>query len=355
MKSLLILLFLAAPVLATPAVSTLTLVNDPIPGQPGKFYSVLDITLSGPNVTPSSTTTTLSGTVTAAFNVDNAFGETSELTLSNGNITATDFSLSGTVIFFGFSFGSYTADATNLGATLFTTQAPGYVTSFNGEFAASQHKFSINQGSVTGAAAGQNFNEIFTPGTPFEGSGSGLGSVTLTPTSSNATYQNYDVVVILPGVSITDTITAGTSPTTVTADVTGTGDIKAIGTLQVPFSEYLAWTIAQGIPGAPGQDDANHDGLPNALAWAFGLDATTNASADRPSVTTSHGFEFNIPGSGSVAQIRLQRSTTLGSWADVPVNRISLNSNPLLIGSSGTITVAPSGDPVEFFRLKVEE
>lgn len=351
MKSLLTLPFFAAHAFAIPVISNLTLVNDPIPGQPGKFYSVMDVTLSGPDITTSTTTTTLSGTVEAALDIDNTLGETSELTLGNGNITASDFSLSGSVLFSGFPIGTYNVNATNLAANLFTTIPPGSVTSSTGEFAASQHKFSINQGGITGTASGQAINETFSPSNPFEGIGNGQGSVTLTPTTSDSLYQNYDITVILPGVSISDTITAGTT-ITVTANATGTGDIKATGTLQVPLSEYLAWTIDQGIPGAPGQDDANHDGLPNALAWAFGLDSTTNASGDRPSVTPARGFQFALPVSGSAAEIRLQRSTILSGWADVPVNRISVSSNPLPIGSSGTITVSPSGDPTEFFRLE---
>jgi hypothetical protein len=354
MKPLFPFLFLSTPVLAIPAVTTLTLVNDPIPGQPGKHYGVLDVGISGAGITPSTTTTTLSGTVEAAFDVDNTLGGTSELTLGNGNITATDFSLSGSVLLFGSPIGPYHADATNLAATLFTSTPPGAVTPANGGFAASQHKFSIRQGGVTGAAAGQTFNETFSPSNPFEGIGSGQGSVILTPTTSDAIYQNYDVAVFLPGIVITDTITAG-STITFTANVTGTGDVKATGTLQVPLNEYLAWTIAQGIPGAPGQGDANQDGLPNALAWAFGLDAATNASAGLPAITSSHGFQFEIPGSGSVAGIRLQRSNSLGGWADVPANRISMPFNPLPIGTSGTIIVSPSGDSSEFFRLKVGE
>jgi hypothetical protein len=349
MKLLPAILLLTMPAHAIPSGTTLTLVNDPIPGQPGKFYGVLDITISGASISTDTTTTTLSGTVDAAFNVNPASGETSELTLSNGDISASDFSLSGSVL----SFSSYNANATNLTATLFTSTPPGSVVPQSGEFAASQHKFSIQQGTVTGVAAGQPFNEAFTPSSPFEGIGNGQGAVSLTPTTSDAIYQNYDVTVILPGVTITDTITAGTF-ITVTADVTGTGDIKATGSLQVPHTEYLAWTIEQGIPGAPGDGDANHDGVPNALAWALGLGANVNASANLPSVTPSNGLQFEIPGSGSIAEIRLQHSTTLGGWADVPVNRLSLPLNPFPIGSSGMITVSPSGSPTGFFRLKVD-
>lgn len=353
MKFLPAIFLLAMPVHAIPAGTTLTLVNDPIPGQPGKFYGVLDISISGASISTDTTTTTLSGTVDAAFNVNPASGETSELTLSNGIISASDFSLSGNVLLFGNVIGVYNAVATSLAATLLTSVPPGTVIPASGGFAASQHKFSIQQGTVTGAAAGQNFNEAFTPSSPFEGSGNGQGSVTLTPTTSDAIYQNYDITVILPGLTITDTITAGTT-ITVTANVRGTGDIKATGSLQVPHTEYLAWTVEQGIPGAPGAGDANQDGLPNALAWAFGLGANVNASANLPSVTPSKGLQFEIPSSGNIAEIRLQHSTTLGGWADVPVNRLSLPLNPFPIGSSGMITVSPSGSPAEFFRLKVE-
>ena len=58
---------------ARPASTVLTLQTDPIPGYPGKSYWVLDVVVSGPNITTSTTTTTLSGTVTDETHVEDVY------------------------------------------------------------------------------------------------------------------------------------------------------------------------------------------------------------------------------------------------------------------------------------------
>lgn len=341
---------LVQPLRGVVAEASLTLVKEAVPGKPGKFYGVMDIAISGAGLTRSTAVTELTGTVSARLDVDHALGGTSELTLRNGRIRASDFSLAGRA----FVFFSYNAVARNLAATLSTVSPPGVVAVTSGAFAAAQHRFTVDEGTVAGTAAGETFNQTFSEANPFEGPGSGQGIVSLTRVSADAIYQTYRVEVVLPGVSISDTITAGTVAS-VTATVTGTGDIKARGTVRVPRSDYLAWTVEQGLPGVAGDADENGDGIANALAWALRLPLNGPvAQVDAPRMTPEGGFTFKIPTGGSPAEIRLQHSTTLGNWVDLPAQRISRVGNPLPVGSAGVIQVPPVGQAAEFFRLAVD-
>lgn len=342
-------LLLASPVLAVPASTTLTLVNEP-------GFNVLDIVVSGPNITTSTTQSNLTGTVVAALDVDNAFGETSELTLSNGVIAGSDFSASGTASVL-FVTGPYQLNASNLAGTFSTITPPGSVASSTGEFAANQHRFIINQGNVNGSALGQNLSETFSPQNPFQSNGSGIGTVTLTPAGTTANGFLYQVVVVVPGISVSDSIVVGSPPISTTVTVTGTGTIKAAGTIEVPRSAFVAWTLAQGIPGAAIHGDANQDGVPNGIAWAMGLGAMDSAASVMPRVTTDQpaGFEIPCPAGGTKAPLFIEASDAMGIWTEIPSGRCSTGSNPLPIGTAGTVLISPSGDAREFLRLRVEE
>lgn len=342
----LLLILLSVGATARPVSTVLTLQNDPIPGQPGKTYGVLDIAVSGFGISTSTTTTTLSGVVTAGFDV--VSGQTSELTLSNGVIAATDFSASGTVTL----GGNYTLDAQGLSGTFETPNPPGVVTAASGLFNANQHRFAVTSGTVQGSALGQNIFEEFTELEPFEGVGSGTGSVTLTPTGSSAVYDSYDVVVIVPGISVTDSITVVTILGSTTVTVTGTGSIKAVGTLDVPKSDYLAWTLAEGAPGASGQADANGDGVPNAIAWALGL-GLMDSARDHVLRPANGGYELQLPVGGTVAPIHVEGSDLSSAFVPLAPGRLSAGVNPLPPGSTGLITLGRVAG--EFVRLSVGE
>ncbi|MCP5534355.1 MAG: hypothetical protein H7A48_14385 [Akkermansiaceae bacterium] len=344
----LLFLLLASPAMAIPASTTLTLVNEP-------GFNVLDITVSGPNITTSTTQSTLTGTVTATLDVDNDLGQTSELTLSDGVVAGSDFTASGTASV-SFFTGPYQLNATNLAGTFFTFSPPGTVTPATGEFAASQHRFVINQGDVEGTALGQTTFTTFSEENPFEGAGSGTGTVTLTPAGTTASGFLYQIVVVVPGVNVSDSITVGSTFTT-TVTVSGTGTIKAEGTIEVPRSAFTAWALAEGVPGASIDGDANHDGVPNGIAWAMGLGAMDSALAAVPRVAglPSPGFEIPCPPGGTRAPITIQVSDSLGNWTNVPAARCSAGVNPLPAGTAGTVWVSASGTPREFLRLRVTE
>jgi len=343
MKALLALsLGLISPLFALPASTTLTLVSDP------SFNKVTVTVNPGPGLSDTETTT-LTGTVQAAFNINPATGKTSELTLTNGRANGTNMTFSKNIF-----VAAYTITVSNLSAAIETLVPPGVVTPATGVFAANQHGFEIDQGTIIGNTSGiignNPINESFTPQNPASGTGTGDGSVTLVHTGDTGMFRNYTVTATLP-VLISDTFLAGT----ISVAITATGTVKATGTVQVPKSEYVAWTIAQNIPNAPFNGDANNDGVANGLVWALGLNANSNPRPylPRPNPAVPGGFLVPLPPGGTAAPILIQTSPILELWT--PATSVSPVANPIPTGTSGNVTIAPDASPKRFLRLLVNE
>lgn len=345
-------LALVSPILAVPGTSSLTLVSE---SGFNKLTITIDPQVSGIPVSLASTsTTTLTGSLIAELDSDPLTGKTRELTLHDGRVNGTPLRFTKSVFPFGKIYDFLIED---ISAAIFTLSPPGLVTLATGDFAADQHAFSIDQGHITGVVnvPGEDpvtIDQSFTSETAMQGTGSGTGSIILTPIPSlePELYRNFDVVLTMP-VALDDTFADGDPPIRFTAN----GTIKATGKVQVALSDYLAWTMKHGIRGASGGDDSNHDGISNAMAWALGLDATQKADLFllKPNPSVPSGFLLSTP--PTLAPIRVQCSTLLGDWTDVPSARLSSGTNPIPAGSSGLITIAPSEKPTEFLRLKVDE
>lgn len=345
-----LILLMASRMLAAPAMTSLTLVDEP-------GYNTLQITVSGQYLSTSHSQSKLTGTVQAWLDVDHQAVTTRELTLFNGVIAGSDFSASGTASSFGFPLGTYQLSASGLAGTFFTILPPGTVSAATGTFNAAQHRFVIDQGNVTGNALGQTYQSAFNSQNPFAGTGSGTGTVTLAQAGSDADSILYQVVVTVPGVSVSDSMVVGNPPLTSTVTVTGTGTIKASGIIDVPRSAYRAWTIREGIQGAPFAGDANSDGVPNAIAWAMGLGSAQSAGPFLPRVTTADPPEFEIPfpSGGSRAPVWIEVAETPGVWTTLPPEDCSEGLNPLPAGTLGTVRVAANGASRRFIRLRTEE
>jgi len=339
MKALLTLaLGLIPPLAAIPTNTTLTLVNDP-------NFNKVTVTVDPGSGLDDTDVTTLTGTVQAFFDVNPANGQTTELTLVNGRANGTNMNFRR-----GFSFLGYNINVTNLSTALNTISPPGMVTPATGSFAANQHRFYIDQGTISGTAFGAAVNEAFTPLNPASGTGNGDGTVVLTAAGISGIYRNYSVTATFP-VSIADTFLAGTTSVAITAS----GTVKATGTLQVPRTEYLAWTIAQNIPNAPFNGDPNGDGVSNGLLWALGLNANSNPLPylPRSNPAVPGGFIVPLPPGGTGGPILIQSSPHLGSWA--PATAVAPVANPIPTGTRGNVTIAPDGSPRRFVRLLVTE
>jgi hypothetical protein len=332
-------LALISPLAAIPASTTLTLVN-----QPG--YNRITVKVDPGSGLDDTEVTTLTGTVQAFFDINPTNGQTSEFTLLNGRANGTNMTFSRSV----FLVPVYTVNITNLSAAINTISPPGVVTPATGLFAASQHRFDIDQGSISGTAFGNQVNESFTPENPASGTGNNNGSVVLVHTGDSGIFRNYTVTATLP-VAINDSFVSGTN----TVNVTGNGTVRASGTVQVPRTEYLAWTLDQGIPNAPFAGDPNGDGVSNGLLWALGLNANSNPLPylPRPNPAQPGGFIVPLPPGGSGAPILIQSSPNLGTWG--PAGAVGPVANPVPAGTSGNVTVAPDGSPKRFIRLQVTE
>ena len=345
MKPILLLwLGLIAPLAAIPANTTLTLISDPV-------FNKITVKVDPGSSLDDTDVTTLTGTVQAFMDINPANGQTTELTLVNGRANGTNMNFARTA---PFNLASYNINVTNLSTAIYTIAPPGVVTPATGQFAADQHRFEIDQGTISGTTSGlignNTINESFSPTNPATGTGTGTGTVVITATGDTGMYRNFTVTATLP-VSITDTFLAGTTSVAITA----TGTVKATGTVQVPKTEYLAWTIGQGIPNAPFNGDANNDGIANGLVWALGLNANTDPRPflPRPNPAVPGGFIVPLPGSGTAAPILIQSSPQLASWA--PAASVAPVANPIPTGTNVNVTIAPDASPDRFIRLLVNE
>ncbi|MGB6220354.1 hypothetical protein [Haloferula sp.] len=334
----LFLLLLVPPVFAIPASTTLTLVE----GEPGFNTLTIRVDPDTPISLADTETTILSGSVIADFDVDPATGKTSEFTLREGRATTSPLNFSRSFLGLG-----YNVSGNQLSAAIVTPDPPGTVEPETGEFDASQHSFEIDQGSITGTALGSPVDLTLSPEDPFIGSGSGTGTITLTPDGNSGIFLKFSVAVTLP-IAIDDNFDGGG----VNVAITAAGTLKATGTLEVPKSEYLAWTLAEGITGADGQADANGDGVPNAIVWALGLGALDDAR-NFVLKTANGAYEIQLPPTGTIAPITIQGSDLFSAWTPVSANRISSSLNPIPPASTGLITISRIAD--EFLRLKVDE
>lgn len=326
-------ILLLTPAFAVPASSQLTLVDEP-----GANTLLVEL---DPGAFASDDSTTLTGSVTADLEVDPDTGEVSAIGLRDGRVDGTDMSFSE-----GFGSLGYDLVVRDFSAAVFTPDPLQPVSPSSGDFDASLHRFRVDQGTITGEALGQAVDESFSD-EPVTGDGGGTANLSLTETGTSELHVTFDVVLTLP-VAVNDSFDADGTPVNVTAD----GTIKAAGTIDVPKSDYLAWTIAGGIDGADAGADANGDGIPNALAWAAGFEVDADARAVMPRANADGSFTFEVP--ETRGDIILLASDDLATWEPVLFERISTLFNPLQPGTSGEVTVDPSGNPAEFLRLRVD-
>ena len=338
-----ILVLAAASALpAIPVGTTLVLTSEPA-------YNVLTVTLD-PVVgfdLSSTDSSRMTGSIQVLLDIDPVAATTPILTMVEGRTYGTDLR-------FRRSFFPSGYDMTFRGASAFiqTPAPPGMVTPATGLFAANQYRFDIDQGVLSGTALGNPVSQTFTPEAPSSGLGTGSGSILLTSLGDSGLFRNFDVLVTIPvsngGSFLSDTITV---------NVNASGTIRALGTVQVPRTPYLDWTIRQNQPGAPFHTDPEGDGIPHGLLWALGLSAPDDPRPHllRPDPDLPGTFLFTLPDPGSAAPILVESSTDLTHWTPVPSASVTALTNPVPTRIRGDIRIAPSGDIQRFLRLSVLE
>ncbi|MGB0993177.1 MAG: hypothetical protein ACPG32_12005 [Akkermansiaceae bacterium] len=331
---------LCAPLLAqSPNQSTLTLVNEPGFNQ---LAILIDIDIAGQN----SQTSTLTGTIASSHNINPDTHTNDLLDIQSATIAGSDVTFTINNIL----TGNITLQGQGLGADVFTV-GNGAVDPNTNEFDAMEHAFTVNQGTISGTAAGTPINQDLAA-TPVTGTGEGTGTLAITHTGSTGTRANYSITLTLP-VNVTQEIPTGVVifGTELMARVTVTGTIKATGTTYVYLSPFLQWTEENGVPAAP-FTGTNFGQVPNGLLWAMGY-SSSNAPT---SLLKQQGssFEIALPAGGTASDVSILHSNNLINWNPASTTDISTGNNIIPMGSTGTITITPSGT-MGFYRLSKPE
>ncbi len=318
--------------------STLTLVND-------VSFNQMSITVSLPLFGEDKKNSALSGSIEATTNISPSTGQSNELTLVSGTLSAdpVNFSLG------NFLTGYATLNASNLGVGINTPLAPGLLTPSTGIFNASEHAFTINQGRITGTIPGSsvpmdiNFADI-----PVTGTGSGNGTFSITEDGRTSTRITYTVILTMP-VTATKLVPTGVviGDTELMATVTFKATIKATSTVFVYLSAYLQWTEENNHPGVD-FTATDFGEIPNGLLWALGYGSGV---LPQEIIHYSSGrFTISLPDGGTTSKTVIEFSPDLKSWQPAENNQISTGSSTIPTGSTGTIVITPNA-PSGFYRV----
>jgi len=335
--SLILNLFLASPLLAQEANEILfTLVSE-------EGFNEMEVTAAVPLLGGSEDTSTLTGTLNAILNIDEFTNQTDTLTFVQADLEGTDVTLANTNI-----FGSYSVSAEGLEADVVTPNPPGIVTPASGEFAANQHNFIVNEGTISGSANDNAIEDFDFSSAPFEGMATGTGTIVIIATTKTVDRQYYDVSFTNP-VFITDSIETGVL--NITADVTMDATLKASGTTFIERSAYAAWAGTNLDPSDKPDDNSLDPSIPNGLIYALGFDAN-NAPQDIFSPNGA-GFQLQLAGTGTREELLIEWSTDLVSWEAVPMEKMLQGNSSIIIGSSEPAIVGPGDEASRFYRVRI--
>lgn len=345
-------LILASPhLLAVEGIATLNVVEE-------DGFNQIELDLNPPLLAASSDSTTLSGTVQVKLEIDPENDQVSEITVIDADLEGTAIELSA-----GNAGANYSFESEGLGATLHTPNPPGIVDPATGEFDASEHELTVNQGQMSGQifilfVANETVDFDFAS-MPFGGAGAGTGTVELTPKSSTATTKTYDVAVVI-NIEIADNVAAGGFEIPIGA----AGMMKAAGTVTVPLEPadpYTVWADVNGIADAPFEGDENGDGTPNGLQWALGLNADDSPKDFQLRPIGLDGgtveFRLTLPEGGTAADITIEVSENPGTAPFELLDAFSVTAgNPIPAQTSGEVVIKiPRVSATGFVRLSVEK
>ena len=305
-------------------------------------FNEMEVTASVPLLGGSDDTSTLTGTLDAILNINEATHQTDTLTFIQGDLQGTDVTLAS-----GNFFGSYDVSSSGLKAGVETPNPPGIVTPANGDFDAAQHNFTILEGTLEGDANDEpiffDFNDA-----PFTGMGTGTGTVVITPTTKTVDRQYYDVSFTNP-VSIEDEIETGVLG--LTADITMNAVLKAAGTTFIERIDYANWASSNlGSNDEPGDLSLNPS-IPNGLIYALGFNADN--TPDHIFFPDEGGFQLLLADTGTREELVIEWSTDLVNWEIVP-GEIMLEGTSTIPVESSQLTVLGHGiEEKRFYRVRI--
>ena len=336
-SSLLLNLLWTAPLLAQEANEIIfTLVNE-------EGFNEMEVTAAVPLLGGSDDTSTLTGTLNAILNIDELTSQTDTLTFVQANLEGTDVTLANSNL-----FGAYNVSAKSLKADVVTPNPPGIVTPASGDFAANQHNFTVNEGTISGSANGDAIEDFDFSSAPFVGMAAGTGTVVITATTKTVDRQYFEVSFTNP-VSIADSIETGIL--NLTADVTMEATLKAAGSTFIERADYANWAGLNLEPDDKPEDLSLDLSLPNGLIYALGFDA--NNAPDAIFAPTGNGFQLQLAETGTREELVIEWSTDLLNWEEVPEDNMLEGSSFIPIGST-LLTIAGRGDEgTRYYRVRM--
>ena len=293
----------------------------------------IDLTVSG--FGSSNDTSDLSGTIEVQLNLSPATGNTDEMTILSADVTGTDVTLDS-----GNFLASYSFESKDLGFTAFTPVAPGIVDPSNGEFDSSQHELTVNRGILEGEARSIltgsldipdfNFAEV-----NFDGSGDGIGSVSITPGRIEGRKLYFNVTLVYPTL-IDQPIESEDLPVDASVKIEGT--LKATGETFIEFPDYPDWASDAGVGAASQNEFSLSPSTPNIILFSLGFDETN--SPEQLFDFTSAGATLKIGQDIALGGVEIQWSEDLITWSRVP--QVSMVSGSSLISFGDPLTEAPT-------------
>ncbi len=266
------------------------------------------------NIGDSDDNTELSGTMVAKINLFPAEITTDEFTILSADVEGSDIELSGG----GFA-ANYDFTGEDLGFSAITSTPPGTVDFTTGEFDASQHEVTINQGMLSGRAGslitGYQDVEFDFSVDNFTGQGDGTGTVTITQGRVEDRKFYFDISVELP--TSIDQVVPIDIPL-ITAEIKVEGTVKAVGETFIEIPDYATWATDTNVAVATTSED-NFDltpSNPNFILFALGFDresAPTQLFDFSPS-----GATLKVNGIFAAGGIEIQWSDDLDTWDRVP-------------------------------------
>lgn len=321
MRLCLLLLACLLPLAATGQIikqATLTLVDE-------NGFNEVDIDLDVAIAGASDDTSSLTGTVEVQVNVTPDLSSTSELTILSADVSGSDISLSRSFLFTSL----YSLRGENLRFSAETTSPPGLVDVTNGEFDASQHEITVDQGTFSGSAVGTDNIEFNFNDDPFVGQGAGTGTVLITPGRIEDRKLYFDITVELPAL-IDETIDeAG-----VEADIEIQGTIKATGESFIELLDYPTWATQNGLASNSQSDFNLNLATPNQFLFALGLDQETLPS--QLFTVSPAGVALATAGDHALGDFEIQWSQDLDNWETVPPASMISGSSSIAFGDPFT-------------------
>ncbi|MDA7880971.1 hypothetical protein N9A94_01545 [Akkermansiaceae bacterium] len=306
-------------------------------------FNKMTVTAAVPLLGNSSDTSILTGTLDAVLNINEATNQTDTLTFIQADLEGTDVNLSSSNLI----FGSYDVSTSGLEAGVETPNPPGVVTPETGEFDASQHNFTVREGTIAGTANDEPINFDFST-EPFVGMGSGTGTVFITPTSKTVDKQFFDVSFVNP-VSIADSIETGVLG--ITADITMNAILKGAGTTFIERADYANWAAVYLDEEDEPSDLSLYPAIPNGLIYALGFDASN--APQNIFFPNGNGFQLLLAATGTREALVIEWSQDLVNWDTVPEDKMLEGSSAIPIGSTLLTIAGPGDDETRYYRVRM--